>query len=403
MTPDASTLRAGRGLPGARRMRPLLTVLVSHPIQYYAPLYREIASRGNMDLHVVYLSDAGAVAYQDPDFDRTVSWDIPLLDGYPFTVLRAGLSLDTLGVWARHSDRLTETLATLKPDALLLHGYASRMNWVAQHWARRNGCRVLYTSDSNVSTSRRSWKSRIKHAVVSRFFRDVDVFLSTSEANEGYLRQFGVGAGRTVRTPFAIDVARFSKGAPAPGEARAVQFVWAGKLTPRKRPQDFIRALEIAARKAGTQIRASLIGDGPLRDDVREQVDALPPLCRVEVRGFVNQASMPAALQAGDVFVFTSENEPYGLIATEAAAAGLALIVAERIGCVGDTVLARPGVNALTYPPGDVEALAEAMVRLLTDADTLHRMQRASRSIAADHDIPVGAAAVEQAVRHALR
>lgn len=381
-------------------MRSRLVVLISHPIQYYAPLYRELSRRAGVDIHVVFLSDAGASAYHDAGFNRMVSWDIPLLDGYGYTVLRPGLSLDGLGFVSLTSPALTRTLASLRPDAILLYGYASRMNWQAAHWARRHACRVLYTSDSNANTPKRPWKAWLKQVVVRRFFRQVDAFLCTSEANGDYVARFGAPADRVWRMPFAIDVARYSTAAPPPGVERPFHFAWAGKLVPNKRPDDFIRAVRLVAEASGKEVRAILVGDGPMRDEVAAMVKELPGRCKVELKGFVNQAAMPATLQEAEVFVFTSMVEAYGLAATEAAAAGLALIVAEGIGCVGDSVLAQPGVNSIIYPPGDVPALARAMLALRNDDARRLNMQQASREIARGHDFPAAATVIENAVRH---
>jgi len=61
---------------------PRVAHLISHPIQYYAPLYRELAMRGNIDLTVFFRSDQGLVGRVDPGFGTAVAWDIPLLEGY---------------------------------------------------------------------------------------------------------------------------------------------------------------------------------------------------------------------------------------------------------------------------------------------------------------------------------
>ena len=56
--------------------------LVSHPIQYQAPLFRYIAARPGVDLTVFFLSDFSVRAYRDSGFGVDVKWDVPLLDGY---------------------------------------------------------------------------------------------------------------------------------------------------------------------------------------------------------------------------------------------------------------------------------------------------------------------------------
>jgi len=372
-----------------------LIVIATHPIQYYAPLYRLLAERSVVDLLVVYLSDAGAAAHVDADFGRTVSWGLPLLDGYPYTVLQPGTAITSRGFWARYDGGLIPTLERLSPDWVLIYGYASRMNWAALTWARRRGVKVAYASDSNIYDPKRSIIQPVKHLIVRSFFRQVHAFLSPSEANATYLRKFGAPSERIHRLPFAVDVGRFQQNAPAAGVKRPFDFIWAGKFIPLKRAGDFLAALERVSQVAGRPIRALIAGDGSLRGQLTAQARSLPSTCQVEFVGFVNQTAMPSVLQAGSILVFTSDREGYGLIATEAAAAGLALVVSDRIGCVGSTVLARPGVNALTYRAGDVEGLATAMARLLAEPDLRARMQEASFAISREHDLDHAAQVIE--------
>src|SRR5713101_4142508 len=56
--------------------------LVSHPIQYFAPLHRELASRPEIDLTVYFYSDATVREFYNPEFRRMIRWDTSLLDGY---------------------------------------------------------------------------------------------------------------------------------------------------------------------------------------------------------------------------------------------------------------------------------------------------------------------------------
>src|SRR5690348_11601611 len=71
----------------ARRMNRIrLAIIATHPIQYYAPLFQLLSGRGRVECHVFYGWSGGAFgAVQDPGFGRSIEWDIPLLQGYPFT------------------------------------------------------------------------------------------------------------------------------------------------------------------------------------------------------------------------------------------------------------------------------------------------------------------------------
>jgi glycosyltransferase involved in cell wall biosynthesis len=384
--------------------KPRLFVVVTHPIQYYAPLYRCLAERGGVDIKVIYLSDAGAVGHEDEGFSHKVQWDVPLLAGYDFQVLQPGSPITTRRFWTRHDDRLTSVLNRESPDWLLLYGYASRMNWVAAHWARRHRVNVMYSSDSNIRDPKRRRFALAKRLALGYYFRLVDSFLATSEANAEYLLKFGADHRKVQRVPFAIDVQRFRRAADAPiDQPRRYDFVWAGKFIALKRASDFIQALQSIARRSTRTIRACIVGDGPGRATLESLAHRLPENCIVEFLGFTNQQQMPVALQAAETLVFTSEHEPYGLIASEAAAAGLALIVADNIGCVSDTDVARPEVNALTYKVGNIPALAELMERMMDDAGLRLRMQQASVDIAEKHDLSHAAEVIERIAGRKMR
>src|SRR5476649_2632383 len=66
-----------------------LAYLVSHPIQYQAPLLRRIAEEPDIDLTVFFGSDFSVRGYTDEGFGVGVKWDVPLLDGYKHVFLPA--------------------------------------------------------------------------------------------------------------------------------------------------------------------------------------------------------------------------------------------------------------------------------------------------------------------------
>jgi hypothetical protein len=65
-----------------RRYR--ILAIASHPVQYMAPLLRRMAHHQQLDLSVAYCTLRGVQPAHDPEFNTTVQWDVPLLDGYPW-------------------------------------------------------------------------------------------------------------------------------------------------------------------------------------------------------------------------------------------------------------------------------------------------------------------------------
>jgi glycosyltransferase involved in cell wall biosynthesis len=374
-----------------------LVVLQTHPIQYYAPLYRALAERGRIQIKVIYLSDAGVKPYQDPGFGRQVAWDIPLLEGYDSRILQADKAIAGSGFWRHRDSRLSQVLREERPDWLLIYGYASVMNWQAVSWAHKHDVSVAYQSDSNVRVMRRGWRMLAKKKALRWFFSRVNAFFSPGEANFDYLQHFDADPAKIVWCPFAIDFFRFHTAVPRANDG-GVDFVWASKMIPHKRPLDFVHALEELVKRGHVDIKAAMIGSGPLLEAVREAAGDLLSEGILELRGFVNQSDMPAELCRGRIFVFSSERDPYGLAATEAAACGMALIVADINGCVGEHASARPGVNALTYAAGNVGALANCMETLLTNAAQLRSFREASQAIAAEHDVGRATSIIESVI-----
>lgn len=374
-----------------------LLVLQTHPIQYYAPIYRVLAERARLNLVVVYLTDAGARTHFDPGFNRQVAWDVDLLSGYRYRILQPGSEWNGRGFIRADDSAIAKILREESPDWILLYGYASLMNWRAWWHARRNGVHVLYGSDSNIRTDRATgvFHRYIKKIMLWVYFHGVTSFLSPSEGNRAYLARYGAPVEKIKWSPFAIDVARFRQ--VSYRATRKYTFVWAGKFIGLKRCSDYLLALQ-NLRKAGLEFKALLVGDGPEAPALASLSRSLQDTGHLEELGFVNQIDMPSVLASAEVFVFTSAKEPYGIAATEAAACGNALIVADTIGCVGAGGSALLGENALDYPAGDVDALTRRMRQLIEDRGILSKLQAASHVIAKQHDLHVAAETIEEVV-----
>src|SRR6185437_5176999 len=60
-----------------------LAIVSTHPIQYYAPIFQTLARSTTLAPRVFYTwSQTSSAAVADTGFDRAITWDIPLLEGY---------------------------------------------------------------------------------------------------------------------------------------------------------------------------------------------------------------------------------------------------------------------------------------------------------------------------------
>jgi len=189
---------------------------------------------------------------------------------------------------------------------------------------------------------------------------------------EATLRQ-GVAAracdpARAVVIHNAVDVASFAgRGASAgpPRIAAVGRFAY---------PKDFATLVEALELVRGDW-RAALVGDGPGLAEVESRSDP-----RVELLG--PRRDVADVLAQCDVFVLSSRSEGFPVSILEAMAAGLP-VVATDVGGVGEAVV--DGETGFLVPPGEAQALAAVLERLVGDPELRLRLGAAGRDRALRH------------------
>lgn len=363
-----------------------LAVLNSHPIQYFAPLYREIAKSEDIDLTVFYCSRQGLKkGFRDEGFGREVVWDTPLLDGYQYRFLknlwgdkgRGGFfSLVNFGI--------IQHLWNGKYDAVLIHGQAFFTYVLTIFFAKLFGIKILFRTDTNqvLEKRKKGFKKLLKNIFLPRLYSLFDAFLYIGERNRQFYESMGVSKEKLFFSPFSVDNKFFTNASnrarcnvdllkenlSMPSDMPVILFV--SKFIASKRPADLLEAYKILYQK-GIKAALLMIGDGPESKDLERCViqNHLP---NVHFLGFKNQSELPSYYAAADVFVLPAQNEQWGLVINEAMCAGVPVIATSEVGAADDLI--RNGVTGFIYEKGDVQALAAFLERILTDKELQMQM-----------------------------
>lgn len=217
------------------------------------------------------------------------------------------------------------------------------------------------------------------HEAEERALAAADTVVITSTASARRLADEGCAAPIAVVEPGADRLARFGRVRSA--DAQGGELLFVGNLMPRK---DVLALLAAFERGAAPGARLALAGDGS-RDpayaaSVRATVARSPRLAAVvELLGPLSDAALADAFARASVLVLPSSLEGYGMVLTEAVAAGTPVICTTT--CPAGVALAEAGA-ALAIPQGDTAALAEALAAFTSDASLRARMTAAAAALA---------------------
>lgn len=352
-----------------------LGILATHPIQYYAPWFRYLARR--LEIEVFYAHRQDGKGQAEAGFGVEFDWDVPLLDGYSYRWLKNVARRRRDGSFSRFdTPEIYDIFRNERFHAFLVFGWNHKSAIQAVRACWQNRVPVLMRGDSHLLTNRSRTKLMLKYLPYRWFLPRLAAHLYVGQRNKAYLQYYGVPEEKLFFVPHFVDSTYFAGSAQEaeragkPYELRsergipsdAFVFIFVGKMIPKKRPADFVQAcLKVFRSPEGSKVHALFVGDGPLRESL--QALARPYAKHIHFVGFRNQSQLPAFYRASNALVVPSDGrETWGLVVNEAASCGIPAVVSDACGCAPDLV--DEGLTGYTYPVGDVAALGRRMLEL---------------------------------------
>jgi glycosyltransferase involved in cell wall biosynthesis len=331
-----------------------LFIFESHPVQYHAPVYRELhrlCEAGGADsIRVFYATDVSLRGHFDPGFGSKVTWDEPLMSGYPATVLNnehgtplSGFnSLTGAGIW--------DLIGRERPDAVLLTGLAYRFDWAAYRAALLRRIPIwLRTETQDEAFARGAAKSVVRSMFYRLAYRPVHTALAIGKLNSEHYARHGLGSSRQGFSPYCV-VDRFAeisteqkrewrrriRGEAGFDEDMTV-LLFCGKLQPKKNPEVILEALTQLPAQQRKKFGVLFMGSGESEAALRQAASALTDV-KIFFAGFKNQTEIASYYLASDVLVLPSRQagETWGLVVNEALQAERRVIVSRHVGCQAD-------------------------------------------------------------------
>lgn len=351
-----------------------LAIITTHPIQYYAPLFKELSLNKHFAIKIFYTWGEESQLKHDPGFKQAISWDIPVLEGYDYEFFK-NTSTDP---GSHHCKGIINPdaiaiLTKYAPDCILVIGwnYDSHKK-IILHFGKK--IPVWFRGDSTRLDEQTRLKSLLKYIYLRYIYSYIDTAFYVGLNNKAYFKKYGFKPNQLVFCPHSIDNGRFAEEhSEERKQLRAslgltdndLLVLFAGKFEKKKNPLLLLDSF-IALNQPNSHIL--FVGNGHLEESLKSKAALLknhPDTCdlytRIHFMSFQNQKAMPAIYQSCDLFCLPSSGpgETWGLAVNEAMAAGKAILISDKVGCGIDLVKAE--INGEIFQSGNQ---ADLMIKL---------------------------------------
>ncbi|MGF1923088.1 MAG: glycosyltransferase family 4 protein [Bacteroidia bacterium] len=358
-----------------------LAIITTHPIQYYAPVFKLLAQ--HINLKVFYTNGTESLEKFDEGFKRNIAWDLPLLEGYQYELLKnSSKKPGTHHFKGISNPDALDRITAFEPDAMLIYGWANQSHLAIIRYFYKK-IPIYFRGDSTLLDQLPSVKSLLKKIFLIWVYKHIDIAFYVGSANKEYYKYYGLKDEQLVFANHAIDNERFGENKSVEADMlrnaigvnqNEILIVFAGKLETKKNPSILLKAF-IELNLANAHLL--FVGNGELEDSLKFEVKN-KSILSVHFLDFQNQTQIPTIYQASDLFCLPSQGpgETWGLAVNEAMASGKAILVSDKVGCGEDLITPETG---MIFTSNDIDDLKQKLIALTQDKTTLMEMGKSAK------------------------
>jgi glycosyltransferase involved in cell wall biosynthesis len=298
-----------------------VALVTNNPPPYRIPVFERLGRMPGVSFQAIFCSE------REPNRQ----WDLPPLD-FDHVFLRERF-FEVKGRYIHNNMDVIPALKKFSPNVVVTDGFYPTQLYAFGYAMVKGWAHVSLTDGTDISEQGLSGL----HKLIRRFvFARSRAFLSASGGGDRLYQSYGIPAAQCFKSHLCIDNDLFSP------ESHQVEkqfdFIFSGRIEPVKNP---IFALDVAlktAKQLGRKIRMLFIGAGSLEPQVRATAALHPALLEAKFHGFAAQRELPALYRSASLFLFPTLFDPWGVVANEACAAGLPVLVSPNAGVAGELV-----------------------------------------------------------------
>ncbi len=283
------------------------------------------------------------------------------------------------------ADRL---LQNIKPDAVHINSHMIVGRFVLKS-AQELGIRVIATNhimpENLIKYSliiprwAEKWVMNLAWKDAGRVLRKADV-VTTPTRRAANLLESASGLSGVLAVSCGIEASKFANSTPTSNKEPRILFL--GRLDYEKHIHNLLKA--VAKLPKNLNVKVEIVGDGGEREYLVNLAKDLGISGNVEFRGHITDQELPKAYERATLFAMPSIAELQSIATMEAMASGRPVVAADAMALPH---LVHDGDNGYLFPPDDVNAFADRLLRVLTASqEELDRLSENSLHLIQSHD-----------------
>lgn len=359
-----------------------IAIVTNEPPPYRIPVFNRIAAAAGVQLQVIFC------ARREPNRH----WDLPVFE-FDHRFLRERITT-VKGRYIHNNPDVVPALSRFGPDVIVTDGLNPTQIYAFGYAFLKRIPHVPLTDGTDISERDLSRVHKLVRRIV---YGRSAAFLSASDGGQRLFESYGADPGKCYRSYLCIDNDAYRR-EPEPA-AKPYDFIFCGRMVPEKGPRFALDVAARVARRLGRKVGMLYAGSGSEEAAVRQAAESLREFVHADFHGFAKQAELPALYKSARIFLFPTSADVWGVVANEACAAGLPVIVSPHAGVAGELIV--DGENGYVCPL-EADVWAEKATALLADPARLSAYAQRSLSLVREYSFDNAADGLVQACKRAV-
>jgi glycosyltransferase involved in cell wall biosynthesis len=359
-----------------------IAIVTNTPPPYRVPVFQRVGRMPGIEFQAIFCTR------REPNRQ----WDLPPLE-FDHVFLRERFH-EVSGRYIHNNPDVVSALHRFAPEIVITDGFNPTHLYAFLYAWGRGWTHVAMTDGTDVSEQ---GLSRLHKAVRSFVYARSGAFVPASAGGRRHYESYGVPAERCFTSCLCVDNAAFT---PVEAQPKQYDFIFSGRFEAVKNPLFAISVAVETAKRLGRKVSILFAGAGSLEETIRSAAALHEPLVDTVIHGFAAQRELPDLYRSARIFLFPTLWDPWGVVANEACAAGLPVLVSPEAGIAGELV--REGENGFICSL-DPELWAQRAAMLLVRPALYEDFSRRSLRLVGEYSYDNAAAGIVAACRFSLR